>query len=116
MRRFWRAVIVASTVVVAISIGCTLGDTTWALTKKGLWHYSAELRLPRVLTEMQQSRWYLQFSPLGFKLLVTSAVFVILRQLMDARGRAGKETRCRKCGYILRGLTEPRCPECGERI
>jgi RNA polymerase subunit RPABC4/transcription elongation factor Spt4 len=23
------------------------------------------------------------------------------------------ETRCRKCNYILRGLTEPRCPECG---
>jgi len=27
-----------------------------------------------------------------------------------------RETRCRKCGYILRGLAEPRCPECGERI
>ena len=26
------------------------------------------------------------------------------------------ETRRRKCGYILRGITEPRCPECGERI
>jgi hypothetical protein len=26
------------------------------------------------------------------------------------------ETKCRKCGYILRGLPEPRCPECGERI
>jgi hypothetical protein len=26
------------------------------------------------------------------------------------------ETRCRKCGYILRGITEPRCPECGEQI
>ena len=26
------------------------------------------------------------------------------------------ETRCRQCGYILRGITEPRCPECGERI
>jgi len=25
-------------------------------------------------------------------------------------------TRCRKCGHILRGITEPRCPECGERI
>jgi hypothetical protein len=27
-----------------------------------------------------------------------------------------RETRCRKCHYILRGITEPRCPECGERI
>ena len=26
------------------------------------------------------------------------------------------ETRCRKCGYILKGITEPRCSECGERI
>lgn len=26
------------------------------------------------------------------------------------------ETACRKCGYILRGLSEPRCPECGEAI
>ncbi len=25
-------------------------------------------------------------------------------------------TRCRACGHILRGLSEPRCPECGERI
>lgn len=27
-----------------------------------------------------------------------------------------RETRCRNCSYILRGITEPRCPECGERI
>jgi hypothetical protein len=27
-----------------------------------------------------------------------------------------RETRCRKCNYILRGITEPRCPECGEAI
>jgi hypothetical protein len=26
------------------------------------------------------------------------------------------ETRCRQCNYILRGITEPRCPECGEPI
>jgi len=26
------------------------------------------------------------------------------------------ETRCRKCGYILKGITEPRCSECGEQI
>lgn len=23
---------------------------------------------------------------------------------------------CRRCGYVLRGLDEPRCPECGTRI
>ncbi len=26
------------------------------------------------------------------------------------------DTRCRKCRYILRGISAPRCPECGERI
>ena len=26
------------------------------------------------------------------------------------------ETRCRRCSYILKGLTKPRCPECGEPI
>jgi hypothetical protein len=30
--------------------------------------------------------------------------------------RTDLETRCRKCRYILRGISEPRCPECGERI
>ena len=26
------------------------------------------------------------------------------------------ELRCRKCRYVLHGLSEPRCPECGEPI
>ncbi len=34
---------------------------------------------------------------------------------IDAR-RRDSETRCRACGHILRGLSEPRCPECGEHI
>ncbi len=34
----------------------------------------------------------------------------------DVGGWAGRETVCRKCGYILRGITEPRCSECGEKI
>jgi hypothetical protein len=29
---------------------------------------------------------------------------------------ADGELHCRKCGYILRGISEPRCPECGEPI
>jgi len=30
--------------------------------------------------------------------------------------KSDSETHCRKCQYILKGITEPRCPECGERI
>lgn len=37
----------------------------------------------------------------------------LLVWLADRRDR---ETRCRHCGYILRGLREPRCPECGEPV
>lgn len=31
-------------------------------------------------------------------------------------GTGKYETRCRRCSYILRGLREPRCSECGEDI
>jgi hypothetical protein len=39
----------------------------------------------------------------------------VAMRLMPVRA-IDNETRCRKCNYILRGITEPRCPECGERI
>jgi hypothetical protein len=48
------------------------------------------------------------FGMLGF-------VFLIYRGL-KRRSRFDGETRCRKCAHILRGLSEPRCPECGEWI
>jgi uncharacterized paraquat-inducible protein A len=40
----------------------------------------------------------------------------LLNHFCTRRRKADGETRCRKCGYVLRGITEPRCPECGERI
>jgi hypothetical protein len=42
-------------------------------------------------------------------------VFAVLTRYLGSSFR-NHETRCRKCGYILRGISEPRCPECGERI
>jgi uncharacterized paraquat-inducible protein A len=27
-----------------------------------------------------------------------------------------QETLCRRCGFVLRGISEPQCPECGERL
>jgi hypothetical protein len=47
---------------------------------------------------------------LSFAACLGWVLLVVLEKRRDT------ETRCRKCGYILRGLSEPRCPECGERI
>ena len=54
---------------------------------------------------------------LGF-LLCTAAGVLVYAFLTCRFGPSAldNETRCRKCGYILRGITEPRCSECGERI
>lgn len=65
-----------------------------------------------------QSGWNLTFA-LSTALL--PAVVGLLTYLVLTR-RFGPiidedfQTRCRKCDHILAGLTEPRCPECGELI
>ena len=51
----------------------------------------------------------------GPMLGMLALLFLIYRGL-QRRSRFDGETRCRKCRHILRGLSEPRCPECGERI
>lgn len=52
--------------------------------------------------------------PMAVTLTAAACFGWVLLYLSERRG--DNETRCRKCGYILRGLSEPRCPECGERI
>ena len=49
----------------------------------------------------------------GIPILV---VYAYLTRRYGPVAQLEAETRCRKCQYILRGITEPRCPECGERI
>ncbi len=44
------------------------------------------------------------------------AMMVTFFYLSRNRSKRDNETRCRKCGYILKGISEPRCSECGERI
>ncbi len=50
---------------------------------------------------------------LGLPALV--AIVVVSLVLRNAR-RSPRETRCRRCGQVLFGLTEPKCPQCGEPI
>ena len=47
--------------------------------------------------------------------LAAILVFWLIQRVGERSGIKG-ECQCRKCGYILRGLREPRCSECGERI
>lgn len=49
-------------------------------------------------------------------LILAFVIYGLLGLTWRKRIRRDSETRCRQCGYILRGITEPRCPECGERI
>jgi hypothetical protein len=50
-------------------------------------------------------------------LLPPFAVAILMfSKLYRRRLRDTEYLRCLKCGYILKGLSEPRCPECGERI
>ena len=58
--------------------------------------------------------WQFVRTPLCVTLSAAACFGWLLLFLGERRG--DHETRCRKCGYILRGITEPRCPECGERI
>jgi hypothetical protein len=56
-----------------------------------------------------------------FLVFVTPPMLVVIGTWsVLGRGKAAhilsNETRCRKCGYILRGIPEPRCSECGEKI
>lgn len=47
-------------------------------------------------------------APAGFL-----AIFVIICHMKRMRMRAGDVPVCINCGYRMRGLGEPRCPECG---
>ena len=52
----------------------------------------------------------------GIPTVITVAVvYWLLTRQIDTDYSVG-ETRCRRCNHILRGLSEPRCPECGEMV
>ena len=51
-----------------------------------------------------------------FPTVVTVVVFLAVDRYLRGQESGEFETRCRKCRHILKGITEPRCPECGERI
>ncbi len=57
-------------------------------------------------------RWFFLLSIF----LTGPIIATVLARVLTPKARLDGHTRCGKCGYILKGLTEPRCSECGERI
>jgi hypothetical protein len=49
-------------------------------------------------------------------LLAVILFSAVVRREVSREVPGDGQTHCRKCGYILRGLQEPRCSECGEPI
>ena len=43
-------------------------------------------------------------------------VALLVYGALARRSPPDEHLHCRRCNYILHGLTEPRCPECGESI
>jgi len=64
------------------------------------------------------SGWNLSFalSTALLPALVGLLTFLVLTRRFGPLTDEDFQTRCRKCDYILAGITEPRCPECGEPI
>jgi len=56
------------------------------------------------------------FTAIGVIVSVMAIATYIFLTHVYGNEYSDNETRCRKCGYILKGITEPRCSECGEQI
>jgi hypothetical protein len=74
------------------------------------------LLMARTLTIRSLSRWDVLIAMRFVGLSLPIALYAALTRLSPRPTAPDRETRCRQCSYILRGITEPRCPECGERI
>ena len=48
--------------------------------------------------------------------LVAVTVYAVLTCRYAPQPPPDPHARCRRCGYVLWGLSKPRCPECGERV
>ena len=98
MHWFWRALI-------AVAAGTMCGVTLLVIVAR---------ILTRLVPEWAEA--LLAIATFGAASIVAIATYSVLTGKYGPEAVYERETRCRKCGYILRGIPEPRCSECGERI
>ena len=109
-------------VVVAVVIAVSL-EAVDGLTGMPFEHlaHSIAVRLSSMLSSLGMSDQlgvhpYLVFAPYHAMLnLIPITAYLLLGLIPYFRTRT-PGCNCRKCGHTLRGLSEPKCPECGEAI
>jgi len=105
---FWRALLAVVVGIVATH------HLSWLRYQVGR-GIAQELLARRVITAGQA--WNLgEYYSQSAGPLITMMTYGLLSLIPRSTKKPSGEILCRKCNHILRGLTEPRCPECGERI
>jgi hypothetical protein len=115
MHWFWR-------VLVATVVACLYGGLTVALQRG--YHARVQDAVEAILRRRAGLAGGAGFTmgvaiAVAWLLPIVGLAFIVYGVLTRLAGPSlprDPETRCRRCNYILRGLSEPRCPECGERI
>ena len=93
-------------IIVSVIVGGVAGFAIW----RGGWFVLLSGRPPGFPTPALWPIFFLSIFLNG------TIIATVVAHILAPKERLDGETRCRKCGYILKGLTEPRCSECGERI
>ncbi len=77
-----------------------------------VYRFYAQSQVPSDFWSVYLYRTLVFWIPMGtLGCLVTAIIYSYIKRAKD-----DGECRCRKCGYILKGISEPKCPECGEQI
>jgi hypothetical protein len=116
MHWFWRGVIAVGTALVWTWLERTIGFVStvqnwvyWSITGP-LTGRLRDTPFEAICVTVSLLTWNV------FSLVIAVLVYGLLTRFAGGCDKPACETRCRKCRYILRGITEPRCPECGEEI
>jgi hypothetical protein len=108
MHWLWRA---AVSVLLTYVVSLLIAYTTLAIKASGI---TANRPPVAVFIAAVFSPAWVPIASVGvYALPIASYMFLTRRY---ATQRSENETYCRRCGYILRGLKDPRCSECGEPI
>lgn len=99
--------------ILATAIGC---GATWVIVYVVEFHIGFGMGVHHQISDFADAGVIVLVFGLMPCLLAMLAYELLIRDLRSRILSFRPETRCRKCGYILRGISEPRCPECGERI